>query len=118
MNGVGGEDATVSWFGVRCIFKHANAGVYEERITIWRARDFSDAISMAENEATEYVEILGDVSYLGLAQGFSLSEVPGHGAEVFSLMRDSALGEDEYLDTFFTTGSEREGEIDEFKDGE
>jgi hypothetical protein len=34
---------------------------------------------------------------------------PEHAAEVFSLMRDSDLATDAYLDRFFDTGDERQG---------
>jgi hypothetical protein len=101
------------WFGVRCIFKDGRNGVYEERITLWRADDFSGAISLAENEALEYAAVFEDVSYLGFAQGYHLTDDPGHGGEVFSLMRDSSLGEEEYLDAFFSTGSEHQQDIQE-----
>jgi hypothetical protein len=112
------DDAERGWFGVRCIFKDARNGIYEERITLWRANDFSDAISQAENEALEYAAIFESVSYLGLAQGFSLTEEPGHGSEVFSLMRESDLSDEEYLDTFFSAGSERQHKIEESEGGE
>lgn len=38
-----------------------------------------------------------------------LFDEPGHGAEVFSLLRDSHLEGDEYIQAFFATGSERQG---------
>jgi hypothetical protein len=45
--------------------------------------------------------------YTGLAQA-SLYNPPSDGAEVFSLIRDSQLSPDDYLNTFFDTGSERQ----------
>ncbi|MCU1601431.1 MAG: hypothetical protein JWO22_2140, partial [Frankiales bacterium] len=50
--------------------------------------------------------------YLELAQAFELFDDPGHGAEVFSLMRTSRLEPDAYLDTFFDTGTERQQTAD------
>ena len=41
-------------------------------------------------------------------QIYRLAELPGNGAEVFSLLRTSALGPAEYLSTFFDTGYERQ----------
>jgi hypothetical protein len=35
----------------------------------------------------------------------------GHGAEVFSLMRDSPLDAQSYLDTHVDTGAERQKEV-------
>ena len=49
---------------------------------------------------------------LEFAQVYRLAEFPADGAEVFSLMRDSDLDADQYLSTFFDTGSEREGTIE------
>ena len=43
-----------------------------------------------------------------MAQAFHLFEPPADGAEVFSLLRDSQLGPDEYLTTYFDTGDEHQ----------
>src|SRR4051794_41894857 len=94
------------WFSVRCIFRSplpadlpSGPWVYEERITMWRAPTFDDAIRMAEGEAQEYVRDMED-EYVGLAQAYHLPDEPGHGAEIFLLMRDSTLASDAYLDAF------------------
>ncbi|MEV0399966.1 hypothetical protein [Actinoallomurus sp. NPDC050550] len=111
---VGGpsDGALGGWFGVRCVFLDANNGIYEERVTLWRAAGFAEAIALAEAEALEYAAIFDNVRYLELAQAYSIGEEePGHGSEVFSLMRDSDLGEEEYLDRFFVTGDEREAHL-------
>lgn len=102
------ENATVTWFGVRCVFRHGES-IYEERIIIVIAADFDHAIAKAEDEAAEYVDGM-NVEYVGFAQAFMLSDHPRDGAEVFSLMRDSDLEPDEYLDTFFSTGDERQAD--------
>jgi hypothetical protein len=104
-----------SWYAVRCVFRtmwtQTTEGVtpeeqlYEERITLWQASSAEEAIALAEAEAVDYA---GDEDeYLELAQAFQLYDAPAHGAEVFSLMRTSALEPDAYLDAFFDTGSER-----------
>jgi hypothetical protein len=98
-----------AWFGVRCFFKVADAS-YEERITIWRASGHDDAIAMAEDEAHEYANALDGVSYLHMAQSYLIGDAPEQGSEVFSLIRDSELDPDEYLDAFFNTGTERQQE--------
>lgn len=79
---------------------------YEERITLWQAVDLDRAIDAAEREAITYASGL-DARYLGLAQAFALADAPGNGAEVFSLIRDSPLGQADYLTTHFDTGTER-----------
>ncbi|WP_446210011.1 hypothetical protein [Micromonospora sp. IBSANI012] len=106
------ENADGQWYAVRCVFHNA-AGepiVYEERITIWRAGSFDEAIALAEAEAVEYTDG-ASFTYSGLAQAFHLFDEPGHGAEVYSLMRDSDLPPGEYLTRFFDTGDERQGAV-------
>ncbi len=101
------------WYTVRCVFRsEADDGhVYEERITLWRAGGLDEAIALAETEAAEYAQI-GQVEYLGLAQAYWLQTPPDGGAEVFSLMRESDLDADDYLDQFFDTGRERQAADD------
>lgn len=96
-----------SWFAVRCVVHHADLGVYEERVTLWQAASFDDAIELAEDDARNYAQDRNTASYAGLAQAYELYEQPGHGSEIFSLMRTSALPPAEYLTAFFDTGSER-----------
>jgi hypothetical protein len=105
---VGTRDLASGWFGVRCIFRWLDSPYFEERITIWKADSFDAAIEKAEFEAAEYAETNG-LLYLGLAQGFWIygSRIT-EGTEVFSLLRGSDLGTEDYLDTFFDTGSERQ----------
>jgi hypothetical protein len=86
---------------------------YEERITLWRSGGFADAVALAEQDAHEYAGLFADCAYVGLAQAYGLAEEPGHGAEIFSLMRDSDLPADTYLNTFFDTGGERQGTVTE-----
>jgi len=100
----------MAWFSVRCVFHHFDKGAYEERITLWDADDFEQAIALAEAEAADYVAALGGVRPTGLSQAYHLADEPKPGAELFSLLRRSPLAGDEYLDTFFTTGTEIQGE--------
>ena len=104
------------WYAVRCVFaagRLAEDGqeTYEERITLWKAQSAEEAIARAEAEAEAYASGLGHWSYLGLAQSFNLFDEPKDGAEVFSLIRDSTLEPDDYLDAFFDTGGEHENSI-------
>ena len=97
------------WVSVRCVFRDTGTGkqLYEERITLWRADDVDVGISRAEQEAKNYAEV-NSVEYLGLAQAYLIAELPADGSEIFSLVRGSDLGPDDYLDTFFDTGEERQ----------
>lgn len=100
------------WYSVRCVFQHGDA-MFEERITVWRAKDEDHAIQLAEEEAASYNDELTDspnpTKYVGFAQCYQLYDEPGTpGAEVFSLIRDSDLSADDYLNRYFDTGDEHE----------
>ncbi|MET3963444.1 hypothetical protein ABIE44_003378 [Marmoricola sp. OAE513] len=112
-----------AWYAVRCVFRSVvDVGLttYEERITLWQAADSSEAIERAEAEAEDYAASIegAEVEYVGLAQCFHLFDDPVDGAEIFSLMRDSALTPEEYLDTFFDTGSEHQSHGDDVEGDE
>lgn len=106
------------WYAVRCIVcsvesvgsnndAASGGSAYEERITLWLAASEDDAIARAEDDAKEYAEALG-ADYCGLAQSYRLIGSPADGAEVFSLIRGSNLGPEDYIDRFFDTGEERQ----------
>jgi hypothetical protein len=106
------------WYAVRCVFQTSTGAAgrpravgpgefaYEERITIWRAASFDEAIDRAEAEAHEYVEGDSAEELIGLAQAYNLFADPADGAEVFSLIRRSDLNAQDYLARFFDTGGE------------
>lgn len=83
---------------------------YEERITLWRAASIDEGIALAEAEAEVYADAIEGAhdAYLGLAQAYAIGDEPGHGTEVFSLMRSSDLDRTTYIDTFFDTGREHQ----------
>lgn len=86
--------------------------IYEERITAWNAESLDAAIELAESEAKAYAE---DKNFeaLDLFQGYWLFDEVGilpQGAEIFSLLRESDLENDTYLDAFFDTGHERQAD--------
>jgi hypothetical protein len=99
-------------YSVRCLFcwwprrEQRAKYLYEERITLWQAESLDHAIELAEREAQAYAS--DGEEFLGFAQAYALAEtVAGHGVEVFSLLRESNLGSRDYIDTFFSTGTER-----------
>lgn len=106
-----------AWFSVRCVFEvdptYGARGeappshLFEERITLWRTASLDTALNMAVADAEVYCKDVGG-RYLGLAQAFALFEAPGHGVEIFSLMRASDLGSEDYVERHFAAGSERE----------
>ena len=103
------------WFGARTVYlveesdpNNTNSkNLYEERVVIITANSFDDAIAKAEKEAESYASGT-DMTYLGSVNVYKLVEdVIEDGTEVYSLMRDSELESNDYLDRFFDTGSER-----------
>ncbi|WP_431883408.1 hypothetical protein [Micromonospora gifhornensis] len=105
----------VGWFCVRCVFRSGGdsaSRMYEERLTLWRAEGFDEAIALAEGEALGYAAEQPGMEFVGLAQAYRLFDEPGHGAEVFSLVRVSELDPPAYLTRFFDTGEEKQGHID------
>ena len=99
------------WYAVRTLFQTPGGAdsAYEERVTLWRTESLDDALARAEAEAMEYAEFAGAVHLTGFAQAYPLADAPPRdGAEVFSLVRDSALPPNAYVDRFFSTGQERQ----------
>jgi hypothetical protein len=96
----------MGWYSVRCVF-FIPPDMYEERITVWRADSFEEAIARAETDAVEYATKI-EGTYVGLAQGYYLAEPFDDGAEVFSMIRDSSLTPTDYLDAYFDTGREHQ----------
>ncbi len=98
------------WYAVRCVFRFDVAGdqesSYEERITLWQAADADEAIERAEADAVHYATETAETpgEYLGLAQAYWLFDVPGDGAEIFSMFRESPLDADAYLSAYFDDG--------------
>jgi hypothetical protein len=100
------------WFGVRCVFRWSQPSTYEERVTLWEADSLDDAIAQAESEAQAYAARLNS-EFLDIAQAYWIgADRPQAGSEVFSLMRDSTLDSDDYLDAFYDTGRERQRTAD------
>jgi hypothetical protein len=104
------------WYSVRCVFQWISYEdkPYEERITLWRTTTSEEAVEFAEKEAADYAEPRHEMTYLEFAQVYALDEdaEPGHGVEVFSLLRSSELPPNEYVDKFFDTGREHLGNIE------
>jgi hypothetical protein len=99
------------WYAVRSLFRREGAGenAYEERITLWQAVSLDEALERAAAEAAEYAEFSGTTYVAEFGQDYHLADAPPRdGAEIFSLVRDSALPPKSYVDRFFATGQERQ----------
>ena len=106
---------TREWYGARSVYEVVGSGaqqngarLFEERVVLVKASSFDEAIVEAEKEALVYANegsgfvYLGYVSVYKLAEGRIKSKM-----EVYSLMRESTLSPQKYLDRFFDTGHER-----------
>lgn len=97
---------------MRCLFlsehqqDEPDTRLYEERITLWHERSAEAAMTRAELEARKYAA-LTETQVLDFRQSYALLPVPGHGAEVFSLIRESGLPPEAYISAFFDTGAEK-----------
>ncbi len=109
---VSSSEDPLNWYSVRCHFR-VDESHYEERITVWQAVGFDDAIDLAEVEAETYAKQI-DGEYLGSCDCFHLPDTgmtASQGSEIYSLVRASDLDPDTYLRTFFFTGSERSAAV-------
>jgi hypothetical protein len=104
-------DPGAAWFSVRQVLRHSGA-TYEEQVTLWKAPSFEEAERRARLDAEERAGDVG-AELLPPVQIYGLAELPADEAEVFSPMRDSELEPAEYVSTFFSTGGERQGTVDE-----
>ena len=99
------------WYAVRSLFHLPGnpEGTYEERITLWQASSFEEALARADGEAVEYADFIGATYLADFGQAYHLADAPPRdGAEIFSLLRDSALPPKPYVERFFSTGQERQ----------
>ncbi|GBC59949.1 hypothetical protein DENIS_0891 [Desulfonema ishimotonii] len=100
------------FYSAKCLFKFERLRdedgriKYEERITLFKATGFDNAIIIAEQEAEKYAEKEGG-EYLGFINVYKLyGKKMSKICEVYSCMRKSELGEDDYLDRYYDTGDE------------
>jgi hypothetical protein len=102
------------WYGAKTVYQIESNTVqspqklYEERIIVLKAASFDDAICEAEREAGLYANDASGIRYLGYVNVFKLfGEEIQDKTEVFSLMRESELNSEEYIDRHLDTGTER-----------
>lgn len=104
----------ILWFGARTIYRIEKSNtvaspnkLYEERIVLISATSPDEALVKAEKEAEIYASD-NQMTYLGYVNVFQLyHDKIENGTEVYSLMRESELDGNDYIDRFFDTGSER-----------
>lgn len=120
---MGRIDMNWSWFGVKTIYRieafgrpqaidsayDPDATLIEERIVLFRARSFDEAIRRAEKEATQYAASQHrnpygqtvKMRYLKSCDAFLMDESPGVSVEVFSATEvvHKQIPDDEILDS-------------------
>lgn len=93
-----------AWYSVRTFYRWLtwDNRPYEERVVLFRARSFDEAIELAERESSEYARE-SDFEVLDLVQAYRISdgdEEVGAGTEVFSRLHALDLPATEFLDRF------------------
>jgi hypothetical protein len=98
---------------MRCLLEHPtrrsedDVPLYEERVLIWFAENWTQAFWMAEKEAREYARE-AQSTFIKVTDGFRLfDENIGNGTEVWSTMRESSFSPETYADTFCATHRDR-----------
>lgn len=106
---------THQWYGARSVYEVVGRGsqengtrLFEERIVLVKASSIDEAIEVAEKEAIAYANEDSGFVYLGYINVYKLADTSiKNKTEVYSLMRESSLAPQEYIDRFFDTGIER-----------
>jgi len=92
----------MEWFAVRTIYRHRKVtkgnGVFEEKITIYRAADADAALEMARRDTKQYLELNKDFVKAGRYDVFVLGHSEGdlHGREVWSQLNEGPFDTDEF----------------------
>ncbi len=104
----------MSWYSAKCVFRHGPmAGdpgrfVYEERVIVLLANDLNEAVRRAEEEAKEYAASLEEVEYTGFVAAYDIGEDEiSDVSEVYSILRNSDLETNAFLDRYYDDGTER-----------
>lgn len=107
----------MEWYAVKGIFRWymkdtGETARFEDRVTLFKATSFDEAIEMAKKEAIEYCEEYPTANYLieslGIWETFSLqTEVIEQGEEVFSQLFHSYLDAKDYIQKYYPKSEER-----------
>jgi len=104
----------MSWYSAKCVFRHRahvadlHKFVYEERVIVLRADDLNEAVRRAEDEAKQYATSLEGVEFTGFVAAYDTGEDEITDlTEVYSILRDSDLQSDAFLDRYYDDRSER-----------
>ena len=102
------------WYSVKCVFAHDRLAekegttFYEERVVVLYATSLDDAILRGEAEAHNYASMNSSARYTGFINTYHLpAEELTDKTEVYSLMRESNLDVEAFLDRYHDDGTER-----------
>ena len=111
MNDTQHSDETRKWFSVRSLYRYSARDAeqkhcYEERVVLFFEHTFEAAIQKAELEGQAHATEM-DKELLDLFSAFEIADDSiGIACEVFSLIRNSDLTPNDYIDRMFDTGDE------------
>ena len=98
---------TDRWYAIRAVYEHGRqedgAGVFCERLLLFRASEPEVALEQAERESTRYLELNPDFRRIGEWSVYRMLESlePENGAEVWSMLYlDRRSGEDFYREHY------------------
>ena len=113
-SGLSPENEKQQCYSVKCVFRlcsETGHNYYEERVTLWRASSFDEALELAKQEAEFNALVLGGESS-GPISAFWIYEDDEsplsfpQGQEIDSMLRLSDLELKDYIARFVDTGKE------------
>jgi hypothetical protein len=96
------------WFSVRAVYMHERqrdgAGIFEERILLFRASDAEQACALAENESQRYLRLNPTFQRVGewIAFAIHLDGEELNGSEIWSGLSSSGMAPEEYYKRRYT----------------
>jgi hypothetical protein len=85
----------------------ASNHVYEERIVIFLAHSFEEAIDLAERDASDY-SLKNNAKYSGYCNAYKLDTRNFEpGTEVYSVMREVPMLPDDFVTHYYDDGSDK-----------
>jgi len=110
-------DKAGEWFAVKGLFRWyfretGDTGRVEERVVLFRAENFDQAIEFAEREAESYCaddpKANFQIETLGWWNAYQIGEEQiGHGTEVYSRLADTSLSGESFIRRYYPKSQDR-----------
>jgi hypothetical protein len=106
-----------TWYSVKGIFRWyfkdtGETANFEERVVLFRAGSFEEALALATDEArvycTEDKSANFKIESLGHFRAYLIDEKPTQGVEVFSRLMDSKLSAPSFLKRYYPSSHEQQ----------